>query len=634
MLAQQGGKKFKLDSVSTVADFSGNAGGHKIEPADVTMTVHAGMDDFDKVQLDEYNFQLLRQKQTALAISSSGSYGLKSKNGGLETKLEASMADLAGLAALPEFTATSGAMKLNLRLAQTNLTPGNTNNPMLDQSVSGSWQLDNFTGRYGANQFAGFGGSVDFDAGMKNQAVEIRKLAGALNQNGKSAGSFAVSGNYNAGNRQGGLQANVLDLNQNALQPFLAPLLGNMTLASANINVNASAAYDAKGESSLRGEFKLADFLVRDPAGQLPNVPLTAEIKFDAGMRDNLAKINECSGRIDQGDQPGGRFDVNGSYDLQKKSGQAALKITDLNQNALRPLLAAKLGERTLKSVTISAATTANYDVKGESAVNGEVHVSDLVIAEPHSEPAAPMAIDLNLDALLRDSAAEIRNFSGNIMLGGARAGSITLNGKYDTQKEAGQAAFKIVDLNQNAFTPFLGSALGDKKLASVSIAADATAAYDALGESAVKGQFAISNLVVTDPEGKLPKNPLALEMQVDAGMTGKAARLGQVQLTWYDKAGRTQVLLGGKVDLTKPDAITGDVQLSSDSIALTPLFDLMNTPAKTPAPAKSAPAAKTAAAQTSAVRGNRARAGQAAVPAIHRGREDQGIDAARSGGA
>jgi len=602
---QQGGKHLKLDLTAATTDLSANLAGRKIEQSDLTVAMYGGMDDFNKVQLDEYSVRLLRQNQPVVALSGHGSYELKAKNASLDTKLDASLADLAALLALPDLKASSGTVKLSARVVQSNLTPNNTNHPILDQSVSGSVLLDNFTGQYSANRFERFGGSVDFDAEKKDQAVEIRKLVGALNQEGRAAGSFAVSGNYNVVNRRGDAKASVLDLNQNALQPFLAPLLGDMTLASANINVNATATYDAKGESSLQGDFKLADFLVSDPAGQLPKVPLTAEMRVDAAMRDNVAKIGEFSGRIDQGDQPGGSFVVSGSYDLQKRSGQVALKVTDVNQNALRPLLASKLGDQTLKSVSLSAATTASYDAKGDSTLTGEIHLSNFLMTGAGSPiPKAPLSTDVSLDVLLRDNAAEIRNFTGNIALGGAPGGGISLTGKYDLQKQSGQAAFKITDLNQNALAPFLGSALGDRTLTSVSINADATAAYDAGGESAVKGQFGIANLLVTDPDGKLPKTPLSLGLQLDAGMTAKVLRLGQLQLTWFNQAGRTQILLGGKVDMTKPDAITGDMQISSDAIELTPLYDLMSSPAKTTATKtaaspRSAPATTGSAAET-----------------------------------
>jgi len=209
-----------------VADLSANLAGRKIEQSDLSITVRGGMDDFNKVQLDEYNIRLLRQNQPVLAVSGTGSYELKAKNASLDTKLDASLADLATLLSLPDLKASSGTVKLSARVVQSNLTPNNTNNPILDQSVSGSVLLDNFTGQYSANRFERFGGSVDFDAQKKDQAVEIRKLVGALNQEGRGAGSFAVSGNYNVAGRRGDARASVLDLNQNALQPFLAPLLG------------------------------------------------------------------------------------------------------------------------------------------------------------------------------------------------------------------------------------------------------------------------------------------------------------------------------------------------------------------------------------------------------------------------
>ncbi|MDB6064097.1 MAG: hypothetical protein JWR26_305 [Pedosphaera sp.] len=591
VLAQQGGKKLKLDLSSAVADLAGSGAGHKIDHADITLSVQGVVDGFNKIQLDSYNVQLLHDKQQALSINGAGTYEIKGGNANLETKLDASLARLAELASMPELKASSGTVKITTHVVQKNLTPARTSNPILDQSITGNVQVENFTGQYAVSRFDRFGSSVDFDVGMKESSTEIRKLTGELTQNGKSAGSFDVSGSMDKVKLTGEFKAKVVDLNQNALAPFLAPMLGNRTLSSANININASANYNASGDSALKGEFKLADFLVSDPEKQLPGVPLTGEIRVDASMRNKVATIGECVGHIDQGDKPGGRFGATGNYDMDKKAGQLTFKLTELNQNSLRPFLASALGDKTLKSVSISSVTTANYDAHGDSSVTSEIHLSDLLMTDPGNQmPKLPIASDVNLDLTLRDGAAEIRKCAGNIQVGDLPGGNVTLSGSYDLKKQAGRAAFKLTDLNQNALGPFLTSALSDNKLTSVSINADATATYDASGASRVKGEFGIANLLVTDAAGKLPKTPLSLGLQVDAGMAAKSLNLDQLQVTWFDKAGRTQILLGGKVDMSKPGVYSGDLQLSSDSIALTPLYDLLTAPKAKTAPVASAP--------------------------------------------
>ncbi|MDB6122839.1 MAG: hypothetical protein JWQ71_1832 [Pedosphaera sp.] len=590
LLAQAAGKKIKVDFSSSVTDLSAKAGTRNIDQTDVMVTVRGQVEDFSKVQLEEYNLQVLRQKQPMLGINGVGNYDIKSGNADVQTKLDTSLPKLAELLSMPELKASSGAVKLTARLLQTNLTPSRTNNPILDQSIAGNLQLENFTGQYSAYRFEQFETGVDFDTGIKDQTVEIRKLIGALKAKGKSGGTFDISGNYNLTNSSGQLRARVVDLNQVALSSFLAPVLGNMTLASANINITADATYDAKGESLIKGDFKMADFLVVDPQNQLPNVPLTAEIRVDAAVKNDIANIAECAGHIDQGNQPGGRFEVTGNYDLKKQAGQVALKLTDLNQNALRPLLASSLGDKTLKSISISSTATANYDAKGDSAVTGEIHLSNFLMTDPANQlPKVSIASDINLDVLLRENVAEIRQFIGKVALGDLPGGDLSLKGQYDLKKQTGQADFKLNDLNQNALSPFLTSALGDKKLTSVSINADASAAYDANGDTSVKGEFGIANLLLKDPEGKLPKVPLAVGLKVDAGFARKVLRLDKTQLTWFQPGGdKTFVQFAGRVDMAKPNVISGDLQISSEAINLDPIYALLS-PAPTNAPASTA---------------------------------------------
>jgi len=68
--------------------------------------------------------------------------------------------------------------------------------------------------------------------------------------------------------------------------------------------------------------------------------------------------------------------------------------------------------------------------------------------------------------------------------------------------------AFKLNDLNQNTLRSFVAAALGERTLTSISISANATARYDAKGESGLKGDVQVANLLITDPQGQLPKIP------------------------------------------------------------------------------------------------------------------------------
>ena len=577
LLAREAGKKISLQINSQLANLSANLGSNRIAQAGAALVLRGGMNDFHKLQIDQLDLTLSHQDQPALTLAGAGQYDTRSQEADLSAKLEGSLPRLTSVLTIPGFTASSGALSLQARVIQKNSTPGQTNQASLNQTVAGHLSLESFTASYAHSRFEQFEAAVDFDVGVTNQLLEIQKLAGSTKQNGQPAGAFEVSGAYHLTNQTGQAAFKVRDLNQNTLRPFLAEALGEMKLVSASINVDATAQYDAKGESAIKGEVQAGNVLITDPKNQFPKVPMTAEVKLNAGLRNDLAIIRELVGNVRQGDQSGGKFEVSGEYHLAKQSGQVALKIIDLNQNALRPFLASALGERTLNSVSINAQTTARYDAKGESAVTGDITIANLLLTDPRNQlPKTLLATQVKLDGSLLNQSAEIRQFSGSVTLGNAPGGSFALSGRYNLTNHAGQVALKLTDLNQNALAPFLVSALGEKKLSSVSVNVDTTASYDPKGAAAVKGRVAISNLLVEDPSGKMPKTPLAGSLDLNVSMANQLLLLDQVQLTLSPtERAKNQLTLSGKLDLTRSNAMTGGVQLVADSLDATPYYDL-----------------------------------------------------------
>jgi len=142
------------------------------------------------------------------------------------------------------------------------------------------------------------------------------------------------------------------------------------------------------------------------------------------------------------------------------------------------------------------------------------------------------MTAETKLELGLKNSVADIRQFTGNVRQGDQPAGNFDVSGRFDLTNQVGQLALKLTDLNQNALRPFVEPALGDKTLASVSIHASSTARYDAKGESSLKADLQVTNLVVNDPSGKLPKTLLAAGLQLDASLLKQRLDLRQAQIT------------------------------------------------------------------------------------------------------
>ncbi len=476
---QKAGKQIAFDLSSQLAGLAAAFGPDKIDRTDVNLAVRGQVADFSQINLADFGFQVAHANQPVMSAKAGGQFNSTTQDADFQTEWNASLPQVAALLARPDLAISSGAVKFTGHVTQKNLTPNQTNNPNMDRSLAGNFALTDLTGRFSSNRFDRFETTADLDVAVKNQVAEIRKLAGALKQAGQPGGAWEGAGKYDLTNQVGQLTFKLTDLNQNTLRSFLAAALGERTLTSISISANVSGRYDAKGESGLKGDAQVANLLITDPKGQLPKVPMTAEAKMDLGLSPKgIAEVRQFTGNVRQGNQPGGSFDMTGTFDMTNQAGQLALKLTDLNQNTLRP---------------------------------------------------------------------------------------------------------------------FLAQALGDKTLASISINANSTARYDAKGESSVKADLQVTNLVIKDPAGKLPTNALAAGLQLNASLAKQLLDLRQAQLTLAptDRA-KNQMQLAGKVDMAQSNAITGNLKLTAESLDVTPYYDLFmgQKPASsTPAGQASAPA-------------------------------------------
>jgi hypothetical protein len=127
-------------------------------------------------------------------------------------------------------------------------------------------------------------------------------------------------------------------------------------------------------------------------------------------MQGDQLSIRKLSGALREGANPGGAFAVSGNYDLAKKSGQFALALVDLNQNALRPFLAPSLGDKKLVSISISTTNSARLNGADDLALQSDLAVSKLVVSDPKNPlPATPLEVKFQLDATMRKQVLNLR---------------------------------------------------------------------------------------------------------------------------------------------------------------------------------------------------------------------------------
>lgn len=388
---------------------------------------------------------------------------------------------------------------------------------------------------------------------------------------------------------------------QVVVQAALAPLLRvlpqlDMTISSGTVELKAHLTQKQKTQS-VTGSLALVNFSGRFAKNEVRSLGTTAD--FDVGLTPQQVQIRKLASKLTQGANAAGSLDVSGTFD---PGTQDADLQTDA-QIALAPLL--QVVPQPDMSVTSGTARLKAHITQKQKTqtVTGNLALADFTGKFGENELRS-FGVTMDLDASMTPQQIQVRKAAGKLSQGGKAGGSFDLATTYDLSKKSADLTAKLADFNENGLGPFLEPALGDKKLVSVAINANATAQYDPQGASAVKADLQVTNLVVKDPKGQFPATPLEAKMQVDASLQKQVANVRQFQVTLTPTSRATnQVQLSGQVDMSQTNAIQGNLKLAADSLDLTSYYDLFmggkqtsgkgaapaasqTTPASAPAPA------------------------------------------------
>ena len=282
---------------------------------------------------------------------------------------------------------------------------------------------------------------------------------------------------------------------------------------------------------------------------------LSAEVNESVQATDlKQFKLTEYHAQVSQNGQAVVTIDATGAFDAEKQSTDADVKylaaMPGLLQLARRPDLSASEG---------ALAVTAHITQRGAAqAVTGNAQLVSFS-GRAGQNIFRGYGAQVDFDIVKDGGRIGIKKAAGQLSEGAQAGGGFEANGSYDLGTGAGAVNLKLAGLNQNGLRPFLESALGGKKLVSVSLDSAAAASFAANGDSSVKADLKLANLVVRDPKSPKPDAPLEARAVVDASVAKNVATVRQCQLTLTPtQRAKNELNLSGSVDFSKPDAVTG----------------------------------------------------------------------------
>jgi uncharacterized protein involved in outer membrane biogenesis len=309
LTSQQGGKQLQLALTGGVDKFSLKSGSSQGGPAEIRWQLKAQAADLKQFKLEDYRLEITQQSQSALVVSASGTFDGATQDADLQVAAQATLARLLAVAPQPGVTVSAGAVDFKSHL----VGKGGSH------TVTGQLALTDFTGGQGDLRLANYGASLDFDAAMKDNTLELRKVSGMVREGQKIGGRFDASGKLNLGEQvTGQVAVKLTDFNQDGLRPFLESALGGKKLVSVAINTTASVNLGAQGDTGIKADVSVTNLVVQDPINPQPAPPLQTRVLVDVIVAGSVAQIRQCQLTLTPTDRAKNELNLTGTADWTK----------------------------------------------------------------------------------------------------------------------------------------------------------------------------------------------------------------------------------------------------------------------------------------------------------------------------
>lgn len=310
VVSTSGGKQLALELDTRVDNFSATLGSNQVSQLNVQLQAHASAADMKQFKLADYRLEIGHYGQRALVMSGSGTFDAATQDADLQVVVQATLRRLFAIQPQPDASITTGMLDFKGRVMSKNT----------NQTVTGQLTLVDFTGRYGDFRFLNYGAALEFDVGMKENRLEIRKAAGELLEGQKAGGRFEASGNVDTVKQSGQIAVKLTDFNPNGLRPFLESALGDKKLVSVSLNTTAAVTLAGGGDAAIKTDLSITNLVVNDPSGTIPATPLEARVQLDATVAKQVTQIRQGQLTLTPTDRAKNELNLTGNVDASKSN--------------------------------------------------------------------------------------------------------------------------------------------------------------------------------------------------------------------------------------------------------------------------------------------------------------------------
>lgn len=387
---------------------------------------------FQRTALSHFTVRYLERAAPVVTLSATGQVDHARQEYDLTLSSDTALPQVASLAGLTNAAFSAGTLQFQGQVTQKNHAPTNAPVPLLTQSIVSTWRLAGLTGHYGDLSLQRLEAVAESDLVLTNNLLVIRKFQARAAQGGQPAGAVQVAGFHHLTQTNGQLSLHFSNVNERLFQSA-AVWLGSNRLESARLDGALQVAY-APARWSATGEVRVDRLLVMDAAGSWPRTPLATEMVLDVSQQAAVWEARRLQARFQQGGQAAGAIELSGQWDAARTNGQFKARIQGLNENALRPWLAAVMGPVSLEKVHIEADAEGRYQAGAQMALQATMQVTNLLLRDVAGQmPREPLALALKLDAASqRPNHVELRSASVQLSPTARAANRLQAEGQLD----------------------------------------------------------------------------------------------------------------------------------------------------------------------------------------------------------
>ncbi|MBA4150436.1 MAG: hypothetical protein H0X66_20180 [Verrucomicrobia bacterium] len=530
-VSQSGGSRIQFDLTSQLQNFSAQFDTNKIQNADITLLARGQLADLKNLNLTESRIELTQGGQRAAAATASGTYGLESGDADMKATLNLILPRLFQLVQVADSKADSGRLTFNGQVKQTKN----------QQTVTGNFAIEDFTGNYGEYILQNYNVSSEMDVQQTEHQLQVRRMVASLRQGNQEGGAIQVSGNLNTETSIGSFEVKLNGLNENGLRPFIAPSLGERKLNSILMNGNVTAKLNSTNSYAVQADLNVANLVIVEPGQTTPPMPLAAKLNADVSLEGQAMQIRTLTANVNYGGNPAGQFDVVGNYNLETERGKLDLKLVGLNQNAVRPFMP-KIGDKDLVTISINGTASANLESPDDQAIKADFKIADLVVRDPNKPQAeAPLGAQLQLDAGMTKAIVELRQLQLNLSPTDRAKNQLLVKGRLDRSNT--NAINGNVAITSDSFdvTQFYNLYTGGDETAQQAtpgatrpgIPPQATAQPADANEEPEPMNLPVGKITLTANIGQFFLREIAVtDLKVNGGVAGNRVTLSPMQMT------------------------------------------------------------------------------------------------------